>query len=252
MKVLSNRAYSPVIISFDRGDLFYARYATPDDTKRYARISLIRSGEIRLIFRKKCLAVVEEFEFPYAQAGIISFIREDRLAEGLYQLRFAEPYGDAELQEALEYTGTPQAHVVTGLLYAILYEDEVLVAESAAYGWIIKRTDMERYREVATSMRNCGKVESLRIWHERHKRGDGTEYPLVRIEGWSKVPDPIMVNKTLCAAAEYSIVFEAASRIVRSITLKNEFVENVPRDNGPLRSIRVGRPLPGSLARDNR
>lgn len=254
MKVLSNMAHVPTVITFECGDLFYTRYAMPDDIERYARANLLRSGEVRLIFRKKCLAVVEEFEFPYARAGVISFVREDRSTEGIYQLYFAEPREDTELREALWYLGMPQVHAVTGLPHAILYGDELLIVgfeKRGAYGWLIKRTDAESYKEAASKLRNCAKTDSLRIWRERHRREDGTEYPLIRIEGWSEIPDPAMVNKTLCAATEYSIVFEAESRIVRSITLTNEFVGNLPKDDGPLRSIRVGRPLPGSLARNH-
>lgn len=252
IRIMSDEQCHPIVISLSRNDIFYAGHVVPGDAQRYAHVTVLTSGETRLIMRKDCIAVVEELRSPYMKADRIVFIREDRSCEGVYQLWFARPQQMPDLLEALTFLNIPQTHVVTGVANAVIYNDEMLVPDfgkRGPYGWIIKREDASRYIAVLPKVRDSGKMDQLRIWREVHVRAGGGSRSLIRIEGWGKYPNPLKDNATLKSIDEYTIVFDVGSRVIKAITVTNAFVEGVFCDKGPLRQIQVGKRLPQNLAR---
>lgn len=252
MRIMSNERCRPTVVSLSRYDIFYVRHVIPSDAEKYAHVSILANGETRLIMQKDCIAVVEGLKSPYMGADLMVFIREDRTNEGVYNLWFAEPQEVPGLREALEFINIPQAHVVTGVADAVIYSDEVLIPDCGKrdpYGWIIKREDVSRYIAVLPKGRDSGDMDQLRIWREIHLRAGGGSRMMIRIEGWSRYPDPINDNATLKSVDEYVIVFDAGSRVIKLITITNEFADDVSCDRGPLRGIKVGKRLPQNLAR---
>jgi hypothetical protein len=253
IRIMSEERQHPTVISLSRNDVFYARHAIPSDAERYAHVTTLASGETRLIMRKNCIVVVEDLRNPHMRADLVLFIREDRSHEGAYSLWFAKPEEVPDLREALTFLNIPQAHVVTGVTDAVIYGDEMLVPDygkRGPYGWIIKREDVSRYIAVLPKGRDSGHMDQLYIWREIHVRAGGESRPMIRIEGWSKYPDPIRDNVTLKSIDEYVVVYDTGSRVIKEITITNASVDAVSCDKAPLRGIQVGRRLPTNLGRE--
>lgn len=240
------------VIALERGSVFYSGGIVPDEAGHLVRMDCIATGETRIVAKKDLVIAVEGlWHDPCTGANHILFIRADRTSEGAGSLWLGKPQQNPELRKALLDANVPHIEAVKGFDHVLVYNDEIAVPESKTgfgfFGWIVKRDDVEKYLKAETQKKCLGRMRRLTIWHEIHLDHNGEKVPSVRIEGWSE-PPPIM-DMTLWAMTEFTVWFNDDSRIVHRIAVTNAFVENIPCDRSPIRSIKVGKRLPDSLGR---
>lgn len=241
------------IIALKKNSIFYAGILIPDQIGHLAKVDRITSGEYRLVIKKDVILLVEDlWNDPCTGARHVLFMREDRSKEGAGSLQFVGVhYYDSALRKALQETNLTRVNTTGGMDKVLVYGDEIAVQEPSCgfgfHGWIIKRADIQKYLKESPSISNPPQMAQLVVWHEVHALPGGGQKSIVRIEGWSKPRSYPEEAATLKSVSEYTIVFDATTRIVHRIFVSNAYVGGALCDRSPIRGIATGKKLPGNL-----
>lgn len=251
VRIVSESTAHASIIMLERGSVFYCAGIVPDEIEHLAKMDHIASGEMRLVAKTGLVVVVDGLWRQCTGANHILFLRADRTGEeGAGSLWFARPRQYPGLRDALIAAHVPHVESIGGFDHMLVYNDELAIPESCNglgfYGWIVKRSDAERYVKMERERNEPARIGRITIWHEIHWDHNGEKFPVVRVEGWSE--PPIYDDVTICSLAEYIVLFDEKTRIVQRITLTNGDVEGISCDRAPLRSVAIGRRLPANLA----
>lgn len=251
VRIVSESTAHASIIMLERGSVFYCAGIVPDEIGHLAKMEHIASGEMRLVAKTDLVVVVDGLWRQCTGANHILFLRADRAGEeGAGSLWVAKPKQCPRLRDALIAANVPHVESIGGFDHMLVYNDELAISESlgglGSYGWIVKRSDVERYMKMDRERIEPRRMGRLTIWHEIHWDHNGDKFSIVRVEGWSE--PPIKDDVTVYSKTEYTILFDEKTRIVQQILLTNGDVENIPCDRAPLRRVVIGRKLPGNLA----
>ncbi len=247
VRVLNRPNAHEAIIAVKERSLFYFGGTPPEGIGDLVRMDRIATGEIRIMAKTDIVLLVDGlWDDPCTGARSVFFIRNDRSKEGVGSLRVPKFHPMCRLREALIYENIPCVEVIGGFDRVLVHDDELAVPDASLgpYGWIIKRSEVERYLEAAPPE---VVLKKFHVWHEIHVDAAGNNCPNVRIEGIGNPLD--LTDPTLRSITEYTIAYDMDSRVVQWIKLRNNEVAGILTDRSPLQSIKVGKELPPYLKR---
>lgn len=139
---LKSRFY---VLALNQGSYFFVNHTFPTGIEDFAEIDFKDNGSVRLISKANLILVVEKIHPSFKGAKYLKFVRFERNVSERHKLRFAEPKSFPKLQSILLETNERLYNSVGGLDNAVIYEDEILVPNEPAFGWIINRSEANNY-----------------------------------------------------------------------------------------------------------
>lgn len=124
--------------------IFFAKYL-PENIEALAKVESVKKGFLIRPIQNLIVSVTSLHEGNKGCCRIL-FARKDRKKDGGKSLGFAK-VAKQNLLRKLNKIGEKLSHIPTGARHALLYADEILVAESlnTPYGKVVKKTDIFKF-----------------------------------------------------------------------------------------------------------
>lgn len=149
----------PLAIGLKQGESFYANHMVPEGIEELVEVEQMENGSRKVTAKVTVIVGAEGVHGSRRGCKHIRFIRSAR--EDASGLHFAEAMKWPRLRVALGFAGLPTVIALGGLQSALVYRDEVAVANfavSGSSGWIILRKDIGNYLEALPPIRDNGVI----------------------------------------------------------------------------------------------
>ncbi len=159
---ITRNASAIVVLAMEEEEVFYTENIIPEGVDGLVKQETTGNGSTRITATENLILVAEKFHRSGQGAKHIRYIRPDRQTEGLHFAEF-KPFPRA--RSALKKANRPRVHVPGGLHNLVIYRDEIAVPDFAvkgSHGWIVLRTDIDRYLSLLPCFHDNGKI--IRFW----------------------------------------------------------------------------------------